>query len=72
MRDDLDGTNQTASTGSTAPTATTSRAGRAVVEKATDGLNTEVFQEPGLSAAQLADLTALLGVLRADAGDIVD
>ena len=47
-------------------------AGRAVVEKATDGLNGEVFQKPGLSAAQLADLTRLLGVLRADAGDIVD
>ena len=39
-------------------------AGRAVVEKATDGLNGEVFQKPGLSASQLSDLTALLGVLR--------
>ena len=46
--------------------------GRAVVEKATDGLNGEVFQKPGLTAAQLDDLTGLLGVLRADAGDIVD
>ena len=33
-------------------------AGRAVVEKATDGLNGEVFQKPGLTAAQVADLTA--------------
>jgi DNA-binding MarR family transcriptional regulator len=47
-------------------------AGRTVVEKATDGLNVEVFQKPGLSATQLADLTALLGVLRKGAGDTVD
>ena len=40
-------------------------AGRAVVEKATDGLNGEVFEQPGLSATQLDDLTRLLGVLRA-------
>ena len=46
--------------------------GRAAVEKATDGLNGEVFQKPGLSAVQLGDLTRLLGVLRADAGDTVD
>jgi len=46
--------------------------GRAVVEKATDGLNTEVFERPGLSATQLSALTDLLGVLRADAGDTVD
>jgi hypothetical protein len=47
-------------------------AGRAVVEKATDGLNAEVFQEPGLDDRQLDDLTRLLGVLREGAGDIVD
>jgi DNA-binding MarR family transcriptional regulator len=47
-------------------------AGRAVVEKATDGLNSEVFERPGLGAPQLAALTDLLGVLRADAGDTVD
>ena len=47
-------------------------AGRAVVDKATDGLNSEVFQKPGLSTSQLSDLTALLGVLRADGGDTVD
>ena len=47
-------------------------AGRAVVEKATDGLNSEVFEKPRLTAPQLADLTALLGVLRAGAGDAVD
>ena len=38
----------------------------------TDGLNTEVFERPGLSATQLSALTGLLGVLRADAGDTVD
>jgi len=47
-------------------------AGRAVVEKATDGLNGEIFQRPGLTATQLSALTELLGVLRADAGDTVD
>jgi DNA-binding MarR family transcriptional regulator len=47
-------------------------AGRAVVEKATEGLNSEVFEKPGLSAQQLDDLTRLLGVLRKDAGDSVD
>ena len=52
--------------------ASITEAGRAVVEKATDGLNTEVFEKPGLSATQLDDLTRLLGVLRAGAGDTVD
>jgi DNA-binding MarR family transcriptional regulator len=47
-------------------------AGRDVVERATDGLNNQVFGRPGLSAAQLSALTELLGVLRADAGDRVD
>ena len=47
-------------------------AGRAVVEKATDGLNSEVFERPGLDAGQLDELTGLLGVLRRGAGDTVD
>lgn len=46
-------------------------AGRSVVEEATAGLNSSVFENPGLSAAELADLTRLLGVLRAGAGDQV-
>ena len=46
--------------------------GRVVVERATDGLNADVFEQPGLSAPQLASLTDLLGVLRAAAGDRVD
>jgi DNA-binding MarR family transcriptional regulator len=46
--------------------------GRAVVEEATQGLNREVFDRPGLGADDLASLTELLGVLRAGAGDQVD
>jgi len=46
--------------------------GRVVVEKATEGLNSEVFEKPGVSARELEDLTRLLGVLRADMGDTVD
>lgn len=46
--------------------------GRAVVEEATGGLNSSVFEVPGLSSSELADLTRLLGVLRAGAGDRVD
>ena len=52
--------------------ATITDAGRAVVEEATAGLNREVFEAPGLPAAELADLTRLLGSLRAGAGDWVD
>ncbi|QIG44652.1 MarR family transcriptional regulator [Nocardioides anomalus] len=47
-------------------------AGRAVVERATDGLNGEVFEQPGLDARQLEELTGLLGALRRRAGDTVD
>ena len=46
--------------------------GRAVVEQATTGLNSSVFESPGLSSSQLADLTRLLGLVRAGAGDHVD
>ncbi|MCY7395655.1 MAG: MarR family transcriptional regulator [Nocardioides sp.] len=45
--------------------------GRDVVERATGGLN-QFFATPGLPAAGVADLTALLDALRAAAGDIVD
>jgi DNA-binding MarR family transcriptional regulator len=47
-------------------------AGRAVVEKATDGLNSEVFERPGIDDADVAGLTRLLGGLRAAGGDHVD
>lgn len=46
-------------------------AGKAVVEEATAGLNREVFERPGLSPEQVAQLTALLAALRAEAGDHV-
>ncbi|WP_292674272.1 MarR family transcriptional regulator [Nocardioides sp.] len=52
--------------------ATITDAGRSVVDEATDGLNSSVFEKPGLPSADLADLTRLLGVLRAGAGDRVD
>jgi DNA-binding MarR family transcriptional regulator len=45
--------------------------GRDVVESATEGLNREVFADPGLATDQLAALTDLLGALRAHAGDHV-
>lgn len=51
--------------------ATITEAGRAVVEEATAGLNSSVFEQPGLSSSDLADLTRLLGLLRAGAGDSV-
>jgi DNA-binding MarR family transcriptional regulator len=52
--------------------ATITDVGRTVVDDATAGLNSSVFEDPGLSASELADLTRLLGVLRAGAGDHVD
>jgi DNA-binding MarR family transcriptional regulator len=47
-------------------------AGREVVERATEGLNSQVFDRPGLSGDQLAALSGLLDQLRAAAGDHVD
>ena len=47
-------------------------AGRHVVEQATAGLNSEVFEKPGLPAARVAALTELLDGFRAGAGDPVD
>ena len=46
-------------------------AGRDVVERATLGLNTEVFEQPGLAPADVLRLTELLGEVRASAGDHV-
>lgn len=45
--------------------------GRQVVEEATKQLNAKVFEQPGLTASQVTDLTALLTALRAAAGDLV-
>lgn len=52
--------------------ATITSSGRSVVEQATAGLNSSVFEEHGLSPSDLSELTRLLGVLRATAGDHVD
>lgn len=45
-------------------------AGRAIVEKAVDGLNAEVFEKPGTEA--VAELTNLLNDLRANHGDATE
>lgn len=45
--------------------------GRSVVEEATAGLNGEIFEQPGLAAEQVRQLTGLLAALRADSGDHV-
>ena len=46
--------------------------GREVVERATAGLNAEVFADPGLSADEARGLTVLLEEFRRRAGDPVD
>lgn len=46
-------------------------AGRDVVERATTGLNTQIFEQPGIPTQDVVRLTALLGELRAAAGDHV-
>ena len=46
-------------------------AGRSIVETATEGLNTRVFERPGIGGGQIAELTELLGAFRASAGDHV-
>lgn len=50
---------------------TITAAGRSVVDQATAGLNTAVFTAPGLPPSQIGTLTAMLGRLRAGAGDHV-
>jgi len=53
--------------------ATITPAGREAVETATVGLNTEIFEKPGLAEPdQVGTLRALLDELRASAGDTVD
>ena len=46
--------------------------GREVAQRATTGLNTRVFEAPGLPGTEVAALTALLGAYRTAAGDRVD
>jgi DNA-binding MarR family transcriptional regulator len=54
------------------PTDGRTTAGRKVVTAATEALNTEVFTQIGLSRGDLDQLFALLGKLRAAAGDFDD
>ena len=50
--------------------ASITEAGLDVVERATEGLNREVFADPGLAADETAGLTALLEQYRLGAGDL--
>lgn len=47
-------------------------AGRELVERATEALNTEVFANPGMSRDDAAELVAIVARLRKDAGDFAD
>lgn len=47
-------------------------AGAEVVEKATVGLNAEVFARPGLEPAEVAELRSLLTRFRAAGGDLIE
>lgn len=46
--------------------------GRELSERATVALNTEVFEHPGLDAAEAGALAGLITTLRRNAGDVVD
>lgn len=46
-------------------------AGRDVVERATEELNAQVFEQPGIPEADVVRLTSMLAALRASAGDHV-
>jgi len=47
-------------------------AGRALVERATAALNTEMFEHPGLAADDTAELVRIIARFRKDAGDFTD
>lgn len=47
-------------------------AGRELVERATNALNTEVFADPGLSDDDTVELVRILARFRKDAGDFAD
>lgn len=51
--------------------ATITEAGRKVAAEATDGLNLEVFERPGIAGEELHRLFELLSTVRASAGDTV-
>jgi len=52
--------------------ATITDAGRSVVGSATEGLNRDVFERPGIGEAEVVAVTDLLSAVRADAGDPVE
>jgi len=52
--------------------ATITDAGRSVVGSATEGLNRDVFERPGIGGAEVVAVTDLLSAVRADAGDPVE
>jgi hypothetical protein len=47
-------------------------AGRELATKTSAHLNSEVFEVPGLSSEDIADLVRILARLRRDSGDFVD
>jgi len=52
--------------------ATITDAGRRVVAAATEGLNSDVFERPGIDGPAVVAVTDLLSAVRADAGDPVE
>ncbi|WP_345800642.1 MarR family transcriptional regulator [Microbacterium sp. AZCO] len=46
--------------------------GREVVERATEALNTEMFEDPGMSEDDTAELVRIIARFRKDAGDFTD
>ena len=51
--------------------ASITRAGHEIIERATQGLNNQVFSTPGLKADDVLALTDLIAIFRANAGDTV-
>ncbi len=47
-------------------------AGRALAERATAALNTQVFEEPGMTRDDTDELVAIIARMRRDAGDFTD
>jgi DNA-binding MarR family transcriptional regulator len=47
-------------------------AGRAVIERATERLNQDVFEKPGIAGRQVVEVTDILSAMRASAGDLVE
>jgi DNA-binding MarR family transcriptional regulator len=52
--------------------ATITDAGREIIRSATEGLNTHVFERPGIGGQQVVEITNLLSAVRAEAGDHIE